>query len=163
MSVPEQHAFFDSKSVELQGYQCVHFRSTSDCESVSPSLLQIEVAAGAMERQKQDNHIEGNGLHVIQVWEEIPQDTTHQLIRSMPRHCLECKKASGGLGILGNWVQFSVRFEIHNERLHQWVSTISVVSLSEFEPLGPIKFGMSRRAPRWNHLISIQVSRAINQ
>ena len=65
MAVPEQHAFFDSKSVKLQGYQSVHLGSTSDCELVSPTLLQIKVTAGAMERQKQDNPEEGMGLHVI--------------------------------------------------------------------------------------------------
>ncbi|KAJ8354900.1 hypothetical protein SKAU_G00224670 [Synaphobranchus kaupii] len=27
---------------------------------------------------------------LIQVWEEIPQDTIRRLIRSMPRHCREC-------------------------------------------------------------------------
>ncbi|KAJ8388882.1 hypothetical protein AAFF_G00126380 [Aldrovandia affinis] len=33
---------------------------------------------------------------LIQVWEEIPQDTIHRLIRSMPRHCRECIQARGG-------------------------------------------------------------------
>ncbi len=32
---------------------------------------------------------------LIQVWEEIPQDTIRRLIRSMPRHCLECIQACG--------------------------------------------------------------------
>ena len=33
---------------------------------------------------------------LIQVWEEIPQDTVHRLIRSMQRCCPECIQAHGG-------------------------------------------------------------------
>lgn len=33
---------------------------------------------------------------LIQVWEEIPQDTIRRLIRSMPRRCRECVQARGG-------------------------------------------------------------------
>lgn len=40
MAVPEQHAFFDSESVKLQGYQPVHLQSTSDCESISTAMVQ---------------------------------------------------------------------------------------------------------------------------
>ena len=33
---------------------------------------------------------------LIQVWEEIPQDTIHRRIRSRPRRCQECIQARGG-------------------------------------------------------------------
>lgn len=33
---------------------------------------------------------------LIQVWQEIPQDTIRRLIRSMPRRCRECIQARGG-------------------------------------------------------------------
>ncbi|KAG7462124.1 hypothetical protein MATL_G00199330 [Megalops atlanticus] len=33
---------------------------------------------------------------LVQVWEEIPQDTIRRLIRSMPRRCWECIQAHGG-------------------------------------------------------------------
>ena len=37
---------------------------------------------------------------LIQVWEEIPQENIHCLIRSMPRHCRECIQARGGHTLL---------------------------------------------------------------
>ena len=33
---------------------------------------------------------------LIQVWEEIPQENTRRLIRSMPRRCREVLQAGGG-------------------------------------------------------------------
>ena len=33
---------------------------------------------------------------LIQVWQEIPQDTIRRLIRSMPRRCRDCIQARGG-------------------------------------------------------------------
>uniref|UniRef100_A0A674NAZ2 Tc1-like transposase DDE domain-containing protein n=1 Tax=Takifugu rubripes TaxID=31033 RepID=A0A674NAZ2_TAKRU len=33
---------------------------------------------------------------LVQIWEEIPQDTICLLIRSIPRHCQACTQARGG-------------------------------------------------------------------
>ncbi len=42
---------------------------------------------------------------LVQIWEEIPLDTIHRLIRSMPRRCQACIQACGGHT---NWVRFWV-------------------------------------------------------
>ncbi len=43
---------------------------------------------------------------LVQIWEEIPQDTIHRLIRSMPRRCQACIQACGGN--TNYWVPFWV-------------------------------------------------------
>ncbi len=43
---------------------------------------------------------------LVQIWEEIPQDTIRRLIRSMPRRCQACTQARGGH--TNYWVPFWV-------------------------------------------------------
>ena len=49
----------------IQGYQSVHTGSTSDCESISPALVQMKVSTGAMERQSKTTPKKGTVLHVV--------------------------------------------------------------------------------------------------
>ena len=73
-----------------------------DWPSRSPDLNPIEHLWDVMyrcirRRQVPPQTVQELTDALIQVWEEIPQDTIRRLIRSMPRHCHhECIQAHGG-------------------------------------------------------------------
>ena len=72
-----------------------------DWPSRSPDLNPIEHLWDVMyrcirRRQVPPQTVQELTDALIQVWEEIPQDTIRRLIRSMPRCCRECIQARGG-------------------------------------------------------------------
>ena len=72
-----------------------------DWPSRSPDLNPIENLWDVMYRCIRRHQVAPQTVQeltdaLIQVWEEIPQDTIHYLIRSMPRRCQECIQARGG-------------------------------------------------------------------
>ena len=72
-----------------------------DWPSRSPDLNHIEHLWDVMyqcirRRQVLPQTVQELTDALIQVWEEIPQDTIHRLIRSMPRRCRECIQAHRG-------------------------------------------------------------------
>uniref|UniRef100_A0A8C4X2W4 Tc1-like transposase DDE domain-containing protein n=1 Tax=Erpetoichthys calabaricus TaxID=27687 RepID=A0A8C4X2W4_ERPCA len=65
---------------------------TIDWPPFSPDLNPIEHLWGIMFRSIQYHQVAPQTVQelsdaLVQIWEEIPQDTIHHLIRSMPRHC----------------------------------------------------------------------------
>ncbi len=50
----------DQGSSELQGYQSVQLGSISECESVSPALVEMKVTTRVLERQQQDKPLKRN-------------------------------------------------------------------------------------------------------
>ncbi|KAJ8345374.1 hypothetical protein SKAU_G00295670 [Synaphobranchus kaupii] len=72
-----------------------------DWPSRSPELNPIEHIRDVMSRCIRRRQVAPQTVQeltdaLIQVWEEIPQDTIRRLIRSMPRHCREYIQARGG-------------------------------------------------------------------
>ena len=53
----------------------------------SPDLNPIEHIWDIMSRSIAPQTVQELADALVQVWEEIPQETIHHLIRSMPRHC----------------------------------------------------------------------------
>uniref|UniRef100_A0AAZ3Q5H5 Transposase n=1 Tax=Oncorhynchus tshawytscha TaxID=74940 RepID=A0AAZ3Q5H5_ONCTS len=71
-----------------------------DWPARSPDLNPIEYIWD-MSRSIHQHHVAPQTVQeladaLVQVWEEIPQETIHHLIRSMPRHCREVIQACGG-------------------------------------------------------------------
>uniref|UniRef100_A0A674DST4 Transposase Tc1-like domain-containing protein n=1 Tax=Salmo trutta TaxID=8032 RepID=A0A674DST4_SALTR len=67
----------------------------------SPDLNPIEHIWDIMSRSIHQRHVAPQTVQeladaLVQVWEEIPQETIRHLIRSMPRHCREVIQARGG-------------------------------------------------------------------
>ncbi|KAI3368085.1 hypothetical protein L3Q82_026903 [Scortum barcoo] len=63
-----------------------------DWPARSPDLNPIEHIWDIMSRSIHQHHVAPQTVQedaLVQVWEEIPQETIHHLIRSMPRHCRE--------------------------------------------------------------------------
>ncbi|KAI3374718.1 hypothetical protein L3Q82_021018, partial [Scortum barcoo] len=72
-----------------------------DWPARSPDLNPIEHIWDIMSRSIHQRHVAPQTVQeladaLVQVWEEIPQETIHHLIRSMPRHCREVIQARGG-------------------------------------------------------------------
>uniref|UniRef100_A0A8C5QEN2 Transposase n=1 Tax=Leptobrachium leishanense TaxID=445787 RepID=A0A8C5QEN2_9ANUR len=72
-----------------------------DWPARSPDLNPIELFWDIMSRSIHQRHVAPQtvqelGDALVQVWEEIPQETIRHLIRSMPRHCREVIQARGG-------------------------------------------------------------------
>ncbi|CDQ72919.1 unnamed protein product [Oncorhynchus mykiss] len=72
-----------------------------DWPARSPDLNPIEHIWDIMSRSIHQRHIAPQTVQeladaLVQVWEEIPQETIRHLIRSMPRRCREVIQAHGG-------------------------------------------------------------------
>uniref|UniRef100_A0A8C8JU24 Transposase n=1 Tax=Oncorhynchus tshawytscha TaxID=74940 RepID=A0A8C8JU24_ONCTS len=72
-----------------------------DWPARSPDLNPIEHIWDIMSRSIHQRHVAPQPVQeladaLVQVWEEIPQETIRHLIRSMPRHCREVIQACGG-------------------------------------------------------------------
>uniref|UniRef100_A0AAZ3SWD3 Transposase n=1 Tax=Oncorhynchus tshawytscha TaxID=74940 RepID=A0AAZ3SWD3_ONCTS len=72
-----------------------------DWPARSPDLNPIEHIWDIMSRSIHQCHVAPQTVQeladaLVQVWEEIPQETIHHLIRSMPRRCREVIQARGG-------------------------------------------------------------------
>uniref|UniRef100_A0AAZ3RBZ6 Tc1-like transposase DDE domain-containing protein n=1 Tax=Oncorhynchus tshawytscha TaxID=74940 RepID=A0AAZ3RBZ6_ONCTS len=72
-----------------------------DWPARSPDLNPIEHIWDIMSRSIHQCHVAPQTVQeladaLVQVWEEIPQETIRHLIRSMPRHCREVIQARGG-------------------------------------------------------------------
>ncbi|KAI3361578.1 hypothetical protein L3Q82_013721, partial [Scortum barcoo] len=72
-----------------------------DWPTHSPDLNPIEHIWDIMSRSIHQRHVAPQTVQeladaLVQVWEEIPQETIHHLIRSMPRRCREVIQARGG-------------------------------------------------------------------
>ncbi|KAI3364656.1 hypothetical protein L3Q82_011437 [Scortum barcoo] len=72
-----------------------------DWPARSPDLNPIEHIWDIMSRSIHQRHVAPQTVQeladaLVQVWEEIPQETIRHLIRSMPRHCREVIQARGG-------------------------------------------------------------------
>ena len=72
-----------------------------DWPARSPDLNPIEHLWDIMSRTIRQRNVAPQTVQeltaaLIQVWEEIPQETIRRLIRSMPRRCRECIQARGG-------------------------------------------------------------------
>uniref|UniRef100_A0A8C7CMG2 Tc1-like transposase DDE domain-containing protein n=1 Tax=Oncorhynchus kisutch TaxID=8019 RepID=A0A8C7CMG2_ONCKI len=72
-----------------------------DWPARSPDLNPIEHIWDIMSCSIHQRHIAPQTVQeladaLVQVWEEIPQETIRHLIRSMPRHCMEVIQARGG-------------------------------------------------------------------
>ena len=72
-----------------------------DWPARSPDLNPIEHIWDIMSRSIHQRHVAPQTVQeladaLVQVWEEIPQETIHHLIRSMPRRCREVIQARGG-------------------------------------------------------------------
>jgi len=72
-----------------------------DWPARSPDLNPIEHIWDIMSRSIHQRHVAPQTVQeladaLVQVWEEIPQETICHLIRSMPRHCREVIQARGG-------------------------------------------------------------------
>jgi hypothetical protein len=67
-----------------------------DWPTRSPDLNPIEHIWDIMSRAIHQRHVAPQTEALVQVWEEIPQETIRHLIRSMPRRCREVKQARGG-------------------------------------------------------------------
>ncbi|CDR18852.1 unnamed protein product [Oncorhynchus mykiss] len=72
-----------------------------DWPARSPDLNPIEHIWDIMSRSIHQRHVAPQTVQeladaLVQVWEEIPQETIRNLIRSMPRHCREVIQARGG-------------------------------------------------------------------
>ena len=76
-----------------------------DWPARSPDLNPIEHIWDIMSRSIPQCHVAPQTVQeladaLVQVWEEIPQETIHHLIRSMPRHCREVIQARGGHSVI---------------------------------------------------------------
>ena len=74
---------------------------TIDRPPRSPDLNPIEHLWDIMFRSIQRRQVAPQTVQelsdaLVQIWEEIPQDTIRRLIRSMPRRCQACIQARGG-------------------------------------------------------------------
>uniref|UniRef100_A0A8C7SD56 Tc1-like transposase DDE domain-containing protein n=1 Tax=Oncorhynchus mykiss TaxID=8022 RepID=A0A8C7SD56_ONCMY len=72
-----------------------------DWPARSPDLNPIEHIWDIMSRSIHQRHVAPQTVQeladaLVHVWEEIPQETIHHLIRSMPRRCREFIQARGG-------------------------------------------------------------------
>ena len=72
-----------------------------DWPARSPDLNPIEHIWDIMSRSIHQRHVAPQTVQeladaLVQVWEEIPQETSRHLIRSMPRRCREVIQARGG-------------------------------------------------------------------
>uniref|UniRef100_A0A674A2U6 Transposase Tc1-like domain-containing protein n=1 Tax=Salmo trutta TaxID=8032 RepID=A0A674A2U6_SALTR len=72
-----------------------------DWPTRSPDLNPIEHIWDIMSRSIHQRHVAPQTVQeladaLVQVWEEIPQETIRHLIRSIPRHCREVIQARGG-------------------------------------------------------------------
>ncbi|CDQ57597.1 unnamed protein product [Oncorhynchus mykiss] len=72
-----------------------------DWPAHSPDLNPIEHIWDIMSRSIHQRHVAPQTVQeladaLVQVWEEIPGETIHHLIRSMPRRCREVIQARGG-------------------------------------------------------------------
>ena len=72
-----------------------------DWPARSPDLNPIEHIWDIMSRSIHQRHVTPQTVQeladaLVQVWEEIPQETIRHLIRSMPRRCREVIQARGG-------------------------------------------------------------------
>ncbi|KAI3362460.1 hypothetical protein L3Q82_012748 [Scortum barcoo] len=72
-----------------------------DWPARSPDLNPIEHIWDIMSRSIHQRHVAPQTVQeladaLVQVWEEIPQETIRHLIRSMPRRCREVIQARGG-------------------------------------------------------------------
>uniref|UniRef100_A0A8C7W4M5 Tc1-like transposase DDE domain-containing protein n=1 Tax=Oncorhynchus mykiss TaxID=8022 RepID=A0A8C7W4M5_ONCMY len=72
-----------------------------DWPARSPDLNPIEHIWDIMSRSIHQHHVAPQTVQdladaLVQVWEEIPQESIHHLIRSMPRRCREVIHAHGG-------------------------------------------------------------------
>ena len=58
-----QWSQYNTKSIKLVGYRSVQLGSVSNCESISPALVQMKATTtGRQESQQQDNPQQGNDL-----------------------------------------------------------------------------------------------------
>ena len=72
-----------------------------DWPARSPDLHPIEPIWGIMSRSIHQRRVAPQTVQeladaLVQVWEEIPQETICHLIKSMPKHCREVIQAHGG-------------------------------------------------------------------
>ncbi len=84
---------------------------TIECPTRSPDLNPIEHLWDIMfrfirSRQVAPQTVQEINDALVQIWEEIRQDTIRRLFRSMLRHCQECTQARGGN--TNYWVPFWV-------------------------------------------------------
>ena len=120
----------------------------------SPHLNPIEHIWDIMSRSILQRHVAPQTVQeladaLVQVWEEIPQETIRHLIRSMPRHCWEVIQACGGHTLLSViltcfkditseldqpvvWFSTLILSVTPNPDLHGLINSISIDNLCDF-------------------------------
>uniref|UniRef100_A0A8K9XZB2 Transposase Tc1-like domain-containing protein n=1 Tax=Oncorhynchus mykiss TaxID=8022 RepID=A0A8K9XZB2_ONCMY len=120
----------------------------------SPDLNPIEHIWDIMSRSIHQRHIAPQTVQeladaLVQVWEEIPQETMRHLIRSMPRRCREVIQARGGHTLLSLiltclkditskldqpvvWFSTLILSVTPNPDLHGLINLISINNLCDF-------------------------------
>ena len=99
-----------------------------DWPTRSPDLNPIEHIWDIMSRSIHQRHIAPQTVQeladaLVQVWEEIPQETIRHLIRSMPRRCREVIQARGGH--THYWASFWLLRTLHQSWISLlWFSTL---------------------------------------
>ncbi|CDQ68997.1 unnamed protein product [Oncorhynchus mykiss] len=97
-----------------------------DWPARSPDLNPIEHIWDIMSRSIHQRHVAPQTNQeladaLVQVWEEIPQETIHHLIRSMPRHVEATHTTETHFDLLACSVVFHFNFECDSKSRPPWV------------------------------------------
>uniref|UniRef100_A0A673XQW3 Transposase Tc1-like domain-containing protein n=1 Tax=Salmo trutta TaxID=8032 RepID=A0A673XQW3_SALTR len=109
-----------------------------DWPARSPDLNPIEHIWDIMSRSIHQRHVAPQTVQelanaLVQVWEEIPQETIRHLIRSMPKRCREVKQARGGHTLLSLILTCFKHITSKLDQPVMWFSTL-ILSDSKSRP-----------------------------